>query len=61
METKQAKNFADAAAAAGVKHAIWSTTEDPRVEVPHSSDALPTLVRPNADGTTREYNLVAAF
>jgi len=57
IETEQAKNFAIAAATVGLRHAIWSTTEDPRIEVPLSSDALPTLTRLNADGSERKYKV----
>lgn len=42
-EKAQAKAMADAAAAAGVKHAIWSTFEDTRDLIPLSDDRMPTL------------------
>ena len=42
-ELAQAKTFADAAKAAGVQHAIWSTLEDTRNWVPLESDQMPTL------------------
>lgn len=42
-ETEQAKNMAHAAKAAGVRHAIWSTFEDPRKKVPLSDPRMPTL------------------
>ena len=42
-EGEQAKNMAQAAKAAGVKHAIWSTLEDTRKWVPLSDDRMPTL------------------
>ena len=43
-EMTQAKNLADAAAAAGVGHAIWSTLEDTRKWVPLTDDRMPTLM-----------------
>lgn len=42
-ELAQAKNLAEAAKAAGVKHAVWSTLEDTRLRVPLSDDRMPTL------------------
>lgn len=42
-ETQQGRNIAEAAKAAGVKHAIWSTFEDTRDSVPLDSDLMPTL------------------
>lgn len=42
-ELQQAKNLADAAKAAGVKHTIWSTLEDTRKRVPLTDDRMPTL------------------
>lgn len=42
-EGQQAKNMAEAAKAAGVTHAIWSTLEDTRRWVPLSDDRMPTL------------------
>jgi uncharacterized protein YbjT (DUF2867 family) len=42
-EAAQAKNLAEAAKQAGVKHAIWSTLEDTRKHVPLSDDRMPTL------------------
>jgi uncharacterized protein YbjT (DUF2867 family) len=42
-EFQQASNLARAAAAAGVKHVIWSTLEDTRTMVPLSDDRMPTL------------------
>lgn len=43
-EIAQAKNLAEAAKAAGVSHAIWSTLEDSRKWVPLSNDSMPTLM-----------------
>ena len=43
-EKAQAKNLADAARAAGVQHAIWSSLEDTRKWVPLSDDRMPTLM-----------------
>lgn len=42
-ELAQAKSLAQAAKAAGVKHAIWSTLEDTRKLVPLTDSRMPTL------------------
>jgi uncharacterized protein YbjT (DUF2867 family) len=42
-ETAEAKNMAEAAKNAGLKHVIWSTLEDVRKFVPLSDDRMPTL------------------
>ena len=42
-ETQQATNLAQAAAAAGVQHAIWSTLEDARKHYPLDDPRMPTL------------------
>jgi uncharacterized protein YbjT (DUF2867 family) len=42
-ETAEAKSFADASKAAGLKHVIWSTLEDVREFVPLEDDSMPTL------------------
>jgi len=42
-ETAQGENLAAAAAAAGVRHAIWSTFEDTRDWYPLDDDRMPTL------------------
>jgi uncharacterized protein YbjT (DUF2867 family) len=44
-ERKQAHNLAQAAKAAGVRHAIWSTLEDTRLHVPLSDERMPTLMQ----------------
>ncbi len=43
-ELAQAKNMAQAAKAANVKHVIWSTLEDTRKWVPLSDNRMPTLM-----------------
>jgi uncharacterized protein YbjT (DUF2867 family) len=43
-ELSQARNMAQAAKEAGVKHVIWSTLEDTRKSVPLSDDRMPTLM-----------------
>ena len=42
-EIEQAKNLAQAAKVAGVKHVIWSTLEDTRKWVPLDDNRMPTL------------------
>jgi uncharacterized protein YbjT (DUF2867 family) len=42
-EIAQAKNLADASRASGVVHALWSTLEDTRQQVPLSDQRMPTL------------------
>ena len=42
-EIEQAGNLARAAAAAGIKHAIWSTLEDTRAFLPIDDDRMPVL------------------
>jgi uncharacterized protein YbjT (DUF2867 family) len=42
-ELAQAKNMAQAARSAGLRHVIWSTLEDTRLLVPLSDDRMPTL------------------
>lgn len=42
-EMTQARNMAQAAQAAGVRHTIWSTFEDTRRWVPLTDDRMPTL------------------
>jgi uncharacterized protein YbjT (DUF2867 family) len=42
-ETAQAKNLADAAAASGVKHVIWSTLEDTRALMAPDDTRMPML------------------
>jgi len=43
-ELEQARNLAQAAKAAGIKHVVWSTLEDTRKKVPLSDDRMPTLM-----------------
>ena len=43
-ETAQARNLAEAARSAGVRHVIWSTLEDTRKWVPLDSEQMPTLM-----------------
>lgn len=42
-ELAEARNMAEAAKAAGLKHVIWSTLEDTRNYVPLDDDRMPTL------------------
>jgi uncharacterized protein YbjT (DUF2867 family) len=42
-ETAEAAMFASAAKKAGIQHAIWSTLEDTRRQIPLSDDRMPTL------------------
>lgn len=42
-EQKEAQIMANAAKAAGIKHAIWSTLEDTRLSIPLSDNRMPTL------------------
>ena len=43
-EAAQAASMAEAARAAGVRHAIWSTLEDTRLRVPLADERMPTLM-----------------
>jgi uncharacterized protein YbjT (DUF2867 family) len=43
-ELAEAKNMAESARAAGLKHVIWSTLEDTRKWVPLEDDRMPTLM-----------------
>ena len=43
-ENQQARNMAQAAKAAHVKHIVWSTLEDTRERVPLTDDRMPTLM-----------------
>jgi uncharacterized protein YbjT (DUF2867 family) len=43
-EKTQARNLAQAAKAAGVKHVIWSTLEDTRKWIPLNDNRMPTLM-----------------
>ncbi len=64
QETQQAANQARAAAAAGVRHAIWSTAEDTRRWYPIDDDTMPTLPGgykvPNWDGKGEADHFFAA-
>ncbi len=42
-ELADARNMADAAKAAGLRHVVWSTLEDTRLKVPLEDDRMPTL------------------
>lgn len=44
-ELAQARNLAEAAATAGLKHVIWSTLEDTRRWVPLDDERMPTLMK----------------
>jgi uncharacterized protein YbjT (DUF2867 family) len=44
IEIAQARNMAQAAKDAGVRHVIWSTLEDTRKSIPLSDDRMPTLM-----------------
>ena len=44
LELSQARNMAQAAKEAGVRHVIWSTLEDTRKSIPLSDDRMPTLM-----------------
>jgi len=43
-ELAEARNMAQAAKDAGVRHVIWSTLEDTRKSIPLSDDRMPTLM-----------------
>lgn len=43
-EFEEARNMADAAKDAGLKHVIWSTLEDTRNWIPLNDDRMPTLM-----------------
>jgi len=54
IEISQARNMAQAAKEAGVRHVIWSTLEDTRKSIPLSDNRMPTLMKkykvPHFDG-----------
>lgn len=60
-EKAQARNLAQAASRAGVKHVIWSTLEDTRQFVPLHDERMPTLMQHykvphfDAKGEANEY------
>jgi len=70
-ELAQAKNMADAAKHAGVRHVIWSTLEDTRKRVPLDDQRMPTLMgkykvphfdaKGEADGLFSERGLPTTF
>lgn len=70
-ETAQATNLAEAARAAGIQHAIWSTFEDTRKRVPLDDDRMPTLqgkykvphfdAKADADGEFRKRGVPTTF
>jgi uncharacterized protein YbjT (DUF2867 family) len=70
-EVQQARNMAQAAARAGVRHAVWSTLEDTRERVPLDDDRMPTLMgrykvphfdaKGEADGAFREAGVPTTF
>jgi uncharacterized protein YbjT (DUF2867 family) len=70
-EIAQARNLAEAAKAAGVQHAIWSTLEDTRRWVPLEDTRMPTLAgkykvphfdtKGHADGFFRELGVPTTF
>ncbi len=43
-ESRTARNMADSAKAAGVKHVVWSTLEDSREWIPIEDKSMPTLM-----------------
>jgi uncharacterized protein YbjT (DUF2867 family) len=70
-ELAQAKNLAQAAKRAGVRHVIWSTLEDTRKRVPLGDDRMPTLMgkykvphfdaKGEADGFFRDAGVPTTF
>ncbi|MEX1184406.1 MAG: NmrA/HSCARG family protein [Gemmatimonadota bacterium] len=70
-ETQQGRNIAEAAAAAGVKHVVWSTFEDTRKWVPLDDNRMPTLqerykvphfdAKAEADSAFREHGVPTTF
>lgn len=70
-EVQQARNMAQAAARAGMRHAIWSTLEDTREQVPLDDGRMPTLMgrykvphfdaKGEADGAFRESGVPTTF
>jgi len=42
-EVQQAKNLAEAAKKTGLKHVVWSTLEDTRLQIPLEDNRMPTL------------------
>jgi len=70
-EGAQARNLAEAANRAGVRHVIWSTLDDTRRRVPLDDDRMPTLMgrykvphfeaKGEADGHFRELGVPTTF
>jgi uncharacterized protein YbjT (DUF2867 family) len=70
-ETAQGRSLAQAAKAAGIKHAVWSTFEDTRKAFPLGDDRMPTLkdkykvphfdAKADADRAFRELNVPTTF
>lgn len=70
-ELAQARNMAEAAKAAGIRHFVWSTLEDTRTFLPLESDTMPTLMgkykvphfdaKGEADGFFRELGVPTTF
>ena len=70
-ELAQARNLANAAKTAGVKHAVWSTLDDTRLKVPLDDARMPTLMgrykvphfdtKGEADGFFRDAGVLTTF
>lgn len=56
QERHQAQNFATAADAVGLQHAIWSTTENPLEDI-GDSDAIPSLTRQTSNGGFQDFKI----
>jgi uncharacterized protein YbjT (DUF2867 family) len=70
-ETEQGRSLAQAAKAAGIKHAVWSTFEDTRKTFPLADERMPTLkgkykvphfdAKADADRAFRELSVPTTF